>query len=278
MRHLELPATDAEDDAVLRKLCAQPKWAAQEVPWLESYASYRQHSGSAFALAPRDFGPGVDDRQYDLYDSRKRSGPLARMRRKKGLLSCPVCGSPVTGHLDHYLPRRRYPEFSIMRLNLVPACAHCNSGVKGDTVHGGKPRRFIHPYFDVWANDDLWDIDIVRPLEAATFLPRPVDTLVGDRAEIVTFHLENVLGDQFHLSMENDWSTYPEQIAIRVPKPDIDDVIREIGRDLRVAIASKGNNSWQAAFFRGLSADAEAMEFLRAKALAISQTAASAQA
>lgn len=118
----------------------------------------------------------------------------------------------------------------------------------------------------------------MRPLEAATFLPRAVNTLVGDRAEIVTFHLENVLGDQFHQSMENDWSTYPEQIAIRVTRPNIDDVIHEVGRDLRVAIASKGNNSWQAAFFRGLSSDAEAMDFMRAKAFAISQAAACAQA
>ena len=267
MRHLEPPATDAEDDAVLQTLCAQPEWALQRTSWQAAYASYRQHGGNPFALVPQHFGPGIGKRQYDLYDSRKGSGPLAKMRRKKGLLSCPICGSPVTGQLDHYLPRKHYPEFSIMRLNLVPACAHCNSGVKLDTVHGVPPQRFIHPYFDDWAGNDLWTLDIVRPLEAATFRPRAIDGLNGDRAEIVAFHLDNVLGEQFHRSMANDWSTYPSQISIRSPLTAINDVVVEVSRDLEVAIKSKGNNSWQAAFFRGLSADLNAMEFVRAMAV-----------
>lgn len=271
MRHLSQPATDAEDDEVLRRLCTKPEWEAHQTAWLAAYANYRRHAGNPFLLQALSFGPGVSQRQSNLYDSRKSSGPLTRIRRNGSLRSCPVCGSPVIGHLDHYLPRKCYPEFSIMRLNLVPACSHCNSDAKGDTVAGVAPERFIHPYFDDWASDDLWTIDILRPLEAATFQPRPVDTLDRERAAIVTFHLNNVLGRQFHLSMANEWSTYPQLVAIRNPNQKTVDVVAEVGRELSVAISSKGNNSWSAALFRGLSDDLEALEFVQARAIAILQ-------
>jgi hypothetical protein len=266
MRHLPLPATPAQDDAVVQRLAGSPPWAPHAAPWLQAYAEYRQHAGNPFVVSPHNFGPGVATLQYNLYDSRKRSGALARMRRQSGLLSCPVCGSPVTGHLDHHLPRAVYPEFAIMRVNLVPACSHCNSGVKGDTVHGDEPERFIHPYFDQWASDTIWTVEIVRPLDAATFRAVPVAGLPHGREEIVRFHLDHVLGDQFQRSMENEWSTYPLQIAIRRPAPQLADVVEQIDADLRVAIVSKGNNSWPAAFFSGLAADAEAVEYVRLSA------------
>ncbi|MFL1875036.1 HNH endonuclease [Hansschlegelia beijingensis] len=261
MRYLPLPVATA-DDAVVERLAKEPEWAVHRAAWLAAYASYRRHSGSPFDIQPHAFGVGVGDRQSALYDTRKRSGELSRMRRQGGLLSCPVCGSPVTGHLDHYLPRSVYPEFSIMRANLVPACVHCNSGVKGDTVHGERPRRFIHPYFDAWADGTLWRISIQQPFLAATFRPTPEPGLPADQAEIVQFHLEHVLGDQFERSLDNLWSTYPRQLAIRCPNADLERVIEQVGYDLSVAIISNGVNSWQAAFFRGLSADANALTYV----------------
>ena len=171
MQHLPLPATAVEDEAVVKKLAKKAEWAAHEADWLAAYQTYRANSGSPFGVTAHDFGPGVGKRQYDLYDTRKGSGELKRMRQKAGLKSCPVCGSPVTGDLDHYLPRDVYREFSIMRANLVPACRHCNSGVKGTTVHGANPRRFIHPYFDTWAANPIWYVEIIAPFKAATFKP-----------------------------------------------------------------------------------------------------------
>lgn len=263
MQHLPLPATAAEDDAVLARLAKDPDWAPHEADWIAAYGRYRQNQGNPFAINPHDFGEDVGDLQYKLYDTRKRSGELARMRRKKGLLSCPVCGSPVTGDLDHYLPRGSYPEFSIMRVNLVPACTHCNSGVKGGTVHGGAPRRFIHPYYDQWADQPLWSVEIVPPFEAATFRPTPVPDLPEPQDQIVAFHLNHVLGDQFHRSMENEWSTYPRQIGTRRPAPDLNFVLHQVGIDLEVAVIARGHNSWLAALLRGLGSNAAALQYVQ---------------
>lgn len=267
MQHLPLPATDAEDEAVVRKLAKKAEWTAHEADWLTAYQTYRANGGSPFVVTAHDFGPGVGKRQYDLYDNRKGSGELKRMRRKAGLKSCPVCGSPVTGDLDHYLPRDVYREFSIMRANLVPACRHCNSGVKGTTVHGADPRRFIHPYFDTWAADALWYVEIVPPFKAATFQPRVLAGLAAPRDQIAAFHLENVLGTQFHLSMATEWSTLPGQIKLRDPVLSLQSVTDQIALELRVALMSKGTNSWQAALMRGIQTAPAAIAHLRQEAI-----------
>jgi 5-methylcytosine-specific restriction endonuclease McrA len=260
VQHLSFPATAADDEAALTNLARKPQWAPHKDDWIKAYRTYHQEQGSPFTIVAHDFGEGISKLQYGLYDARRKSGEIGRMRGKKGLLSCPVCGSPVTGSLDHYLPRHAFPEFSIMRANLIPACTHCNSGVKGRTLHGGAPRRFIHPYFDSWAAGELWFVAIEAPYAAPTFRPVPLPNLNSSNDEIVAFHLENVLGDQFHLSMGNEFSTYPNQILIQQPKPDLACVREHVQNDLKRAVVSLGRNSWKAAFLRGLCSDQNALD------------------
>ncbi|WP_156648560.1 hypothetical protein [Methylobacterium sp. Leaf108] len=153
-----------------------------------------------------------------------------------------------------------------MRANLVPACQHCNSGVKGTTVHGGDPRRFIHPYYDQWAAQAIWFIQIMTPYQAATFKPRPMPNLTVTQNDIVSFHLENVLGSQFHLSMATHWSSLPGQLKIRDPALTSESLKRQIDLELAVALHSTGQNGWQAALLRGIRGDAGAIEYLRREA------------
>jgi len=266
MRHLPVPVSAEADEAEIQKLAEEPVWEPYLLAWIEAYRAYSENSGNPFLVAPHDFGEGVGDRQYSLYDSRKGSGPLRRIRRTKGLNSCPVCGSPVTGDLDHYLPRRKYPEFSIMRANLVPACTHCNSGGKRMTVHGEEPQRFIHPYFDKWADQEIWYVEIVPPFRAARFVPCANPDLDPTHKPIASFHLRNVLGDQFQLFMDNSWASIPKIIRMRVADLSFDSVSRQIETELNVSIYSDGRNSWSAALWRGIHRDSNAIEYLRKEA------------
>lgn len=59
---------------------------------------------------------------------------------------CPLCGIAVVTTVDHYLPKARYPVFSICLNNLVPACDTCNKG-KGSSVYKTKKSQPLHPYF-----------------------------------------------------------------------------------------------------------------------------------
>jgi 5-methylcytosine-specific restriction endonuclease McrA len=268
MQHLPLPVTAAADEAEVNKLAKQAYWQPHQAAWIATYQTYQANAGSPFALIAHDFGPGVGERQYALYDNRKKSGELKRMRKKAGLKSCPICGSPVTGSLDHYLPRDLYREFSIMRANLVPACMHCNSSTKGTIVHGGEPRRFIHPYYDAWAGDVLWFVEIVPPYKAVTFKPRPMPQLPEPRDQIVAFHLDNVLGTQFELSMATYWSSLPGQIKLRDPELAVASVTAQLQQELRVALHAGGANCWLAALLRGILISPGSIEHLRQEAIA----------
>lgn len=60
---------------------------------------------------------------------------------------CPTCGLGQVYTLDHYLVKAKYPLYSILAINLVPACRDCNSG-KLASVATTKENQAFHPYFD----------------------------------------------------------------------------------------------------------------------------------
>lgn len=69
--------------------------------------------------------------------------------------SCPFCGgigSP--NNVDHFLPKARFPQFSVFPGNLVPICRDCNSGSKKEFFGQVQSDQLIHPYFD---NDCFFD-------------------------------------------------------------------------------------------------------------------------
>lgn len=262
MKYLPLPATAAEDDAVVTDICNDAYWRSHQANWLATYAAYRHHTADPWKLDPFDFGGDVASRQYALYTSRSSSAPFEAIRYKPGLRACPVCGSPTLGSLDHYLPRVTFPEFAILRANLLPACTHCNTGGKRQTYKGDRsPKRFIHPYFDAWASDVLWHIQFVRPLEAATFLATPSPSLAPDRAELVQFHLDNVLGKEFRRAMESSWGDLHLTIRSRA-EINPDRTMAQLVNDELAQYDRRGPNNWDSAFFRGLSLDREAMDFI----------------
>jgi hypothetical protein len=87
------------------------------------------------------------------------------------------------------------------------------------------------------------------------------------RDQIAKFHLDNVLGTQFHLSMATEWSTLPGQIKLRDPVLSLHSVTDQIALELRVALMSKGVNSWQAALMRGILAEPAATAYLHQEAI-----------
>lgn len=60
---------------------------------------------------------------------------------------CPLCGAAAIAHLDHHLPKSRYPDLAILPINLVPACHFCNVA-KGSKFPSSAEEQTLHPYFD----------------------------------------------------------------------------------------------------------------------------------
>jgi hypothetical protein len=73
---------------------------------------------------------------------------------------CPMCSKGSVATLDHYLPKDSYPEYSILCLNLIPACTNCNSN-KSNIVGDATGGRFFHAYYDRLPHETpLWKADV----------------------------------------------------------------------------------------------------------------------
>jgi hypothetical protein len=89
---------------------------------------------------------------------------------------CPLCGQRVVSTLDHHLPKTKYPAFTVVLTNLVPACADCNK-TKIDIIPKSADQETFHPYFDD-IETDLWlDARVIEtsPAVLQFFVKSPID-------------------------------------------------------------------------------------------------------
>ncbi len=101
---------------------------------------------------------------------------------------CPFCGEAGRpGTLDHYLPKDKYPEFSLLSTNLVPMCDICQrADHKGSKVFDDDFKKlFLHPYFDNIENLEILVLEIIAPytkgtdfkLKVKNSVPEPLKSL-----------------------------------------------------------------------------------------------------
>lgn len=67
---------------------------------------------------------------------------------------CPLCAQRTTDTLDHHLPKGHYPIYSVVPINIFPACSSCNK-IKLDAISDSPETDHIHPYYDD-VEDELW--------------------------------------------------------------------------------------------------------------------------
>lgn len=77
-----------------------------------------------------------NDAVREIYNVIKASAPNGR---------CPFCGIGFVETLDHYLPKARYPVFSVNPKNLIPSCFSCNKG-KNSAVIDSADCQPLYPY------------------------------------------------------------------------------------------------------------------------------------
>lgn len=74
---------------------------------------------------------------------------------------CPLCSVRDVDTLDHYLPKSKYPKYSVVPLNLVPACTPCNTGKRISFPKNDVEQTF-HPYYDNVENESWIRADVLR--------------------------------------------------------------------------------------------------------------------
>ena len=67
---------------------------------------------------------------------------------------CCFCSDGDPTEIDHFLPKSIFPEFSILPINLVPACRDCNR-LKTNHSPTSYADTYIHPYYEEY-KDIIW--------------------------------------------------------------------------------------------------------------------------
>lgn len=256
MKHLPLPADSG--DAVILAVVGKGGWEGYRERWLAALRNYRAHGGDPWSVLPAKFSKAEGALLCKLYDSRRSSKPIEAIRHPElGHASCPICGSPAGPSIDHALPRAIFPEFSIVRENLVPACTMCNSDEKGTKYRGEHaPLRFIHPYFDEWLAGPIWRVAIGDDLDAPVFSPEPAEELSADRKAILAFHLSSVLGRSWRGHCMRYWGSLKLKLSDDLgSSSDVKMLTARLEKYLRYSVIEGGENSWNAAFLRGVLHD-----------------------
>jgi len=114
--------------------------------------SYENHITNGLA-APLGFDNEDHNYHYGLYDSKSEA-----VRNLKNTLfdqynghTCPYCQLDAVSHIDHFLPRAAFPEFSVSLQNLLMACDSCNSKYKLSNWGVGNDQVIFNPRYNVLA-------------------------------------------------------------------------------------------------------------------------------
>lgn len=133
-------------------------------------------------------------------------GYYNRLREASRLGRCPLCLVREASELDHYLPKRKYPELAIVPINLVPICDECN-GTKLEYAAENPGDQILHGYYDDFATRPWLTCTVDEsPGAPLQFSVEPDARWTADQAARVQFHF-----DKFGLD-----TLYADQAAVEL--------------------------------------------------------------
>ena len=161
MRNLEKPSTSKSRSHLeknIKKYKYGGKWkgytpSSSEIDdIIDLYEQYDVATGAErLELSlPSGFSKALIAEIEKAYGKTAEGKDLFELRSQvlSNVISCPVCGIDQPKEIDHFLPKKKFPVFSIYLGNLVPLCHQCNHK-KGSKTGSEEKGRFLHPYFDI---------------------------------------------------------------------------------------------------------------------------------
>ena len=261
MKSLQRPGTDEDDlyDRVSSTRQVTTRHRLTAISHLVK-AAYREYE-SVTSLVSLNSLFSADTHDSDLlrgnYEQLSSTGDRPRILARSSL--CCHCGSSRSGQLDHYLPRSKFPEFSILSLNLIPCCSTCNGRKleKYQRPDGGA--LFLHPYFDELPGDERF-LDVAIEVSTAVIVEYSVVKSPSMTQEMyVTLasqfnHLN--LGDQYFDEAIAYLGEQREAIADYFDDGGSTNVAEYLRRDAASQERTLGLNHWKPCLNRALSQDA----------------------
>lgn len=177
----------------------------------------------------------------DAYEKLLASAPLRK---------CPYCGLGQVSTLDHVLSKSRYPAFSILPDNLVPACADCNKNKGGGVTT--QENMTLHPYFEpellnqvTWLHATALDSS---PVVVSFFISVPENFSQCIKHKLCNHFNSLRLGGRYSVEAASELVSIRE-IFRWIPQPEKRLVHL---RNQALAEASLNRNSWKAATYGAL--------------------------
>ncbi|HBC7480366.1 HNH endonuclease [Proteus mirabilis] len=123
---------------------------------------------------------------------------LLERRNEHELSFCPYCGNPmIPDTLDHFIPKGKWPEFSIFPNNLVPQCRGC-APVKGENYYCTENNlaMFIHPIYFNFLDNFRFSINVLLNAESKDIsitvkLKKVMETPSDDQSRVI-LHAEKL--------------------------------------------------------------------------------------
>ncbi len=168
---------------------------------------------------------------------------------------CGMCFHQIPYNLDHYLPKSKYPVFSVYPYNLIPSCRDCNTH-KGTYTATEPDEELLHPYFDdnIFFNEPWLEAVILETTPATAVFKASTPNEWGEnKQKRLEKHLTKYkLGRLYSAQAINEISA-----QIHLFKGYYE---REGAEGLKLYLERNAEsrnmqfpNSWQASLYRGLS-------------------------
>ncbi len=134
---------------------------------------------------------------------------------------CPFCGNiGISSQLDHYLPKKYYPQYSIYPKNLAPICRDCNEGFKKAIYATKEEDQWIHPYFDKeiffneqWISANYNAINLEDRLATVEYFVNPPNSWpLVDKERVRRYFKKLNLGIRFSKEANNQLQTLIPQL------------------------------------------------------------------
>jgi len=190
------------------------------------------------------------------------TGPMATLRgsilKRTSVARCPFCGISESSTLDHYLPKERYPEFSVFPKNLVPSCAVCNTR-KRDRIldEGTNVRMFLHPCYDVIPSLTFLKVRVRMEADALILsyrLTRPAGMTLQAFQHLRSHFNELDLSDRYRrMGLEHLGGQYPALHRAYGAGEDPERVAEKLIEEAEDFEEVSGQNYWLAKLYRALA-------------------------
>lgn len=228
------------------------------------YDEYLSLSLELERIAASDFSGADAEDLIHCYSTRTQAldalkAKIRNSQSEYGRCFCAYCGINNPDTIEHYLPKRSFPEFSVLHQNLLPACSECNR-LKGDSWKASQGRSVLHFYFDYISSNQKWllatvEIDNNTPLSRFS-LVRPSDMSVSG-FQLIGSHYSSL--DLLNRYSQRAGELFSEVRSSMHPGLSHDDLINELKHRSDGLVASHGRNHWKVAL---LEAMAESSEYI----------------